>query len=189
MADPCVDGERERQELVMKDLTDSILQNIPPHTGKSIRNSLWVHSSVLEPDALASLQELVRTEHLVPLNDLVIRIDRRTGRIAHLHYPRFFEDAHPALCCSVLIDAGAETTRLQSFETHTNRLILHRKELLVTRNHEAYTTFAALTAMEERLGLLDEKRRIGWSIYWQELLRNRGLTIEGHEILEHRTAD
>jgi hypothetical protein len=43
--------------------------------------------------------------------------------------------------------------------------------------------------MEERLGLLDEKRRIGWSNYWQELLRNRGLTIEGHEILEHRITD
>jgi len=179
----------KRDELIMKDLTDLILSNIPAKTGKLIGDSLWVHASVVEPHALVELREIIRTEHFVPLDDLVIRVDKHTRRIAHLHYPRFFQDAHPALCCSVLIDTGAETTRLQSFETRSNRLILHRKELLVTRNHEAYTTFATFTAMEERLGLLDEKRRIGWSNYWQELLRNRGLTIEGHEILEHRITD
>ena len=177
----------EKHELAMKDSTDFILSIIPPHTGKCIGDSVWVHASVADPCALAALREMINTKHFVPLDDLVIRIDKRSHRVAHLHYPRFLHDAHPALCCSALIDTATETATLQSFATRSNRLILHRKELLVASGHQAYTVFAALTAEEERLGLLEEKRRIGWSNYWGDLLRDRGLIIEGHEIRKLRT--
>ncbi len=173
----------------MNDLINVLLSTLPPHTGKRIGDHLWVHASALAPEALAALGDLITTDHPVPLDDLVIRIDQRKHRIAHLHYPGFFTHAHPALCCSALVDATAETVSTRSFATRANRPILHRKELLVARTHEAYNEFAALTAEEERLGLLRDKRRIGWSIFWRELLRDRGIVIEGHEIRELRTDD
>jgi len=87
------------------------------------------------------------------------------------------------------VDTSAETVSLRSFASQSNHPILHRKELFVAPTHEAYNEFAAPTTEEERLGLLDDKRRIGWSRYWDALLRDRGLEIEGHEIREFRADD
>ena len=180
---------KQKPDCMAGNPVDFILSTLPPHTGKRIGDHLWVHASAVDPKALAALLDLITTDHPVPLDDLVIRIDQRTRRVAHLHYPGFFTNAHPALCCSALLDTAAETVTLRSFGSQTNRPILHRKELLVARTHEAYNEFAALTREEERLGLLDDKRRIGWSIYWDDLLRDRGLAIKGHEIHELRTND
>ncbi len=180
---------RYHYRAAMNDPLPLILSTIPPHTGKRIGDHLWLHASSVHPEALAALRTLVTTDHPVALDDLVIRVDQRKHRIAHLHYPRFLATAHPALCCSALVDIARGTASLRSFERRPNRPILHRKELLVAAGHEAYNEFAALTAEEERLGLLDDKRRIGWSSYWSGLLRERGLVIEGHEIRELRTDD
>ena len=176
-------------ERLTDDPIPLLLSSLPPHTGKRIGDSLWVHASVVDSDALAALREMITTDHSVPLDDLVIRVDQRSHRIAHLHYAGFFTTAHPALCCSALVDIAGKSVSLRSFATRSNRPILHRKELLVARSHEAYNEFAALTAEEARLGLLSDKRHIGWSSYWAELLRDRGIVIEGHEIRELGTDD
>ena len=176
-------------EHAMNDPLPLLLSAIPPHIGKRIGDHLWLHASAVAPEALAAVRALVTTDHPVPLDDLVIRIDQRKHRIAHLHYAGFLTTAHPPLCCSALIDTVGETVTLRSFASRSNRPILHRKELLVAGTHEAYNEFAALTAEEERLGLLSDKRRIGWSGYWGDLLRDRGLEIKGHEIRELRTND
>lgn len=127
-------------------------------------------------------------QHETDCDDAVFRVDRSNNRIALLHYPCFLTEAHPVLCCSTLVDLETGHSQYRSFAGRSNRPILHRKELLVAPAHEAYNEFASLTREEERLGLLEDKARIGWSRYWTDLLESRGLIIEGHRITE-RTAD
>ena len=98
----------------MKQLIPLILSTLPPRTGKRIGDSLWIHASAVAPEALAALRTLITTDHPASLDDVVIRIDQRKERIAHLHYPGFFTTAHPALCCSALIDTVGETVSIRS---------------------------------------------------------------------------
>ena len=156
--------------------------------GKRIAGTIWAHASAVPVGLLEWVMRQSVAAHTVGDDDAVIRVDRSDNRIALLHYPSFLTDAHPALCCSTLIDLETSKCEHRSFLTRANRPILHRKELLVSHDHQAYNEFASLTSEEERLGLLEDKARIGWSRYWTDLLESRGLTIEGHRITK-RTAD
>lgn len=156
--------------------------------GKRIAGTIWVHASAVPVGLLEWVMRRSVAEHRIEYDDAVIRVDRAADRIAFLHYPSFLAEAHPALCCSTLIDLETFHREHRSFLTRANRPILHRKELLVSDDHQAYNEFASLTREEERLGLLEDKARIGWSRYWTNLLESRGLTIEGHRITK-RAAD
>lgn len=157
--------------------------------GKRIAGSIWVHASTMPVGFLEWTMRESRADHEIPHDDAVIRVDRSGDRIALLHYPSFLTQAHPVLCCSTLLDLQTARSEYRSFLARSNRPILHRKELLVADDHEAYNEFASLTREEERLGLLDDKARIGWSRYWDDLLESRGLTIERHRITKRQADD
>lgn len=156
--------------------------------GKRIAGTIWIHSSAAPGALVEWTMNHGRADHEIDRGEVLIRVDRSDDRIALLHYPSFLTEAHPVLCCSTLVDLETGHSQYRSFAGRSNRPILHRKELLVAPAHEAYNEFASLTREEERLGLLEDKARIGWSRYWTDLLKSRGLTIEGHRITE-RTAD
>ena len=51
---------------------------------------VWISSGELLELSAAAFRRLITTDHPIPLDDLVIRIDQRKHRVAHLDYPGFF---------------------------------------------------------------------------------------------------
>lgn len=157
--------------------------------GKRIAGTVWLHAAAAPCGLVEWVMNRSCADHAVGRDDALIRIDASGARIALLHYPSFLTQAHPALCCSTLIEIRTGDSTYRAFLVRANRPILHRKELLVPRDHRAYNVFASLTQEEEERGLLSDKARIGWSRYWNDLLKSKGLTIEGHTIRERRAND
>lgn len=154
--------------------------------GKVIGQSIWVHLSAVPAISLADLGPFEAHGASVTRDEIVLRLDdsRKTLRVAALHYPSFMIVAHPALCCSTLFNVTTGTRRYRSFDGSANKPILHRKELMVDPSHPRFKEFRQLTEEEVGRGLLDHTKAIGWSLKWELLLADRGLTIRGHTLLE-----
>ncbi len=163
------------------DAINSEVLNSP--CGKRVGSSRYCHSSLVPPALVQFLvDELGNSRHHVRQEDVVFRVDRRAGRLAVLHYPDFATTAHPPLCCVRRIDLLTGSVNANSYLQSSSRPILHRKELLVDPSHPLYNSFARLTRQEVAAGLFAEPKRIGWSNRWEDLLRSKGLRIEGHEL-------
>ena len=77
---------------------------------------------------------------------------------------------------------------LQSFKIQVrhydgNRPILHRKELFVGPSYPRRTTFARLTAQEERHGLYSLPGAIGYAKEWESMVTGAGLSYRGHRLV------
>jgi DNA phosphorothioation-associated putative methyltransferase len=144
---------------------------------KRVGSTIYAHSSVVPAEKL--LEALGESP---PARDIVFRADKRKKTLAVLHYPDFGEDAHPKLESVFRIHVESGDLHHRSYQGRKNRPILHRKELLVGPGHPLYNSFAMLTRQEEEAGLFAEPMRIGWSNRWEDLLRSKGLRIEGHEL-------
>jgi DNA phosphorothioation-associated putative methyltransferase len=131
----------------------------------------------------------------------VVRLGRKGEQISLLAYPRFFDDAFPALERSWAVDLRAETAACREYGRQGNPPILHRKELLLAPGHPERATFAALTEALEGIGLFENASEIGTRNAWASRLERAGVQIEGHtvqivprkdeadvEISRHRTA-
>ena len=150
---------------------------------KRVGTSRYCHSSLVPADFVEALVEKLPSdsEHL-QYEDVVFRVDGRKSGLTLLHYPNFLTVAHPSLCCVHRIDLDAKEVKCSTYSHGKSRPILHRKELLVDLNHPLYNTFARFTEQEEAAGLFAEPKKIGWSSKWEELLKSKGLRIEGHEL-------
>ncbi len=67
-----------------------------------------------------------------------------------------------------------------------NPPILHRKELLLPADHPRRAEYAALTQACESIGLFDEPTRIGYRRQWEQLLRDKGYRVVGHQLVPIR---
>ncbi len=108
-------------------------------------------------------------------------------RLSFLHYPGFFEIAHPSLEEAVSIDLCSGRALRTTYRDSLNPPILHRKELLLGPDHPRFQEFAALSAAEEHAGLYDNTAVIGFRMNWERLLSLRGLAVDGHCLLREAT--
>jgi hypothetical protein len=170
---------RERSRFLVKSLRT--LSKRTPSVGKRIRKDTWIHSSeAVNTELSAILFPFLIDEEI--LDDIVIRYSLQDGNLSLLHYPGFHREAHPGLCCSVRLDFGSARSNTRSYNLSANHPILHRKELLVSQSHPHYNEFRKITQSEEKLGLLRDKSKIGWSEYWHSLLTEKDLEITSHEL-------
>ena len=111
------------------------------------------------------------------------RFDRSAPVVSLLHYPGFFDDPFPALAASWLVDLRAGTVSFRTYADSLNPPILHRKELLLPADHPRRAEYAALTEACEAIGLFDEPTRIGYRRQWEQLVREKGYRIVGHQLV------
>jgi hypothetical protein len=113
---------------------------------KAVAGRYYAHVEALAslpPDTLArlaaaeSLAQVARTERFS-----VARFDRSNDEISLLNYPRFFEDAFPALQESWRVDLATSRVSYRSYQDSLTPPILHRKELLLTEDHFSSTRLA-----------------------------------------------
>lgn len=154
--------------------------------GKHVAGKLYAHVSVLS--ALSErdnelAQRAIAIAGLVPGEQFqVVRISETADEVALLAYPRFFEDAFPALAASWRFDPATESIRFRDYAQSLNPPILHRKELLITAEHPSYSAFCQTTRIAEELGLFQDSTQIGYLQSWLSLVQSKGYELEGNTL-------
>lgn len=157
--------------------------------GKLTPSALYVHESALQdvPPLLRVYEGCARAFIGTVEGANVVKLGRRDPSISYLVYPRFDEDAHPALSRSVLVNLARQRVDARDYTASTNPPILHRKEEFVPMTHPLRPRFAKLTAQEERAGLYESTNDIGTHAGWQKALESRGVQIRGHTVRRTRS--
>ncbi|MCY4029316.1 MAG: DNA phosphorothioation-associated putative methyltransferase [Acidobacteria bacterium] len=112
----------------------------------------------------------------------LIKLGRRQPKVSYLVYPDFDRVGHPALAEAVVSDLARLNLQHRDYRRASDPPILHRKDLLVAADHPCRRLFARLTTQEESFGLLNTGRPIGNQGAWESLLRDRGVSIKGHQV-------
>ncbi|WP_284220648.1 DNA phosphorothioation-associated putative methyltransferase [Brevundimonas denitrificans] len=100
-----------------------------------------------------------------------------------------FSSAFPILLESLTVDLGSGSVSARSYRERANPPILHRKELLVGRDHPDFELYLGLTRALETLGLLDDAAGIGTRGPWQTRLALAGVRVEDHDLVQLDAAD
>lgn len=112
----------------------------------------------------------------------VVKIDRGSHRLSFLLY-QDFTAAFPALRLSVSCRMDDGGSRITNYEQRANPPILHRKELLLPKEHPLVRDGELLTARLEELGAFEGKRKIGTRDGWNARLRQLGLMLVDDQLV------
>lgn len=156
-------------------------------TGKTVAQRFYLHVTALPEAEAARVGHLERAEMLAGVRRIedfnVVRFDQSGPQVALLQYRDYFEDPFPPLAASWLVDLTTGEVGHRTYEDSLNPPILHRKELLLPEGHPRREEFAALTQACEAVGLFDQPTRIGYRRQWEQLVREKGYRIVGHQLL------
>lgn len=109
------------------------------------------------------------------------------GGVSFLRYPDFRERPHPELAESVRASLVTGKVSRLRYGSDGNPPILHRKELLVAPGDSDAAAWERLTEQEESAGLYDQPELIGFKGVWESLLKGKGLSYRGHDLIEVET--
>ncbi|MBW7469718.1 DNA phosphorothioation-associated putative methyltransferase [Marinobacter sp. F4218] len=155
--------------------------------GKKVGEYRYFHSSalqVLEPEVQQRIADAAsRASIVIGKNFNVVKLSSRTDDITLLNYPTFFEEAFPILEQSWKFDLETLDYRYRVYSESINPPILHRKELLLTPDHDEIPRFSALTKEAESIGLFDDTKRIGFLQEWERLLKDKGYDVVDHSLI------
>jgi DNA phosphorothioation-associated putative methyltransferase len=164
---------------------EDLISNLP--YGKVLPSAIYLHrgTEVCSAGPVGKLLRSLAQIHQVGDDFNVVKFRTNVPRISFLCYPEFFETPHPVLEESVSIDLISGKSLRMGYRDNLNPPILHRKELFLSRDHPQWSLFAALSAHEKRAGLFANSSLIGFRLNWERLLRSRGLTFDGHQLVGH----
>jgi DNA phosphorothioation-associated putative methyltransferase len=154
--------------------------------GKRTPNALYVHVS-----SLSSLAPILRVREgcaralLGTVQEAaLIKLHTDRPHVSYLEYPRFDQEAHPALRSGYIVRLNDLSADYRDYSGHSNPPILHRKELFVNDGYPLKQRFARLTRQEVRACLYAQPQRIGTSKGWADVLREHGVSIVGHRLVK-----
>lgn len=187
------DGDRLRR---WRELLEAVA------AGKVVGGARYVHVSAVPVEALALIGAEAASAGAPGDGYNVLKLALDAPKVSLLHYPDFFDRAFPLLSEAWTVDLAAGRCEHRAYEPGRNPPVLHRKELLLRADDPRRTVFEALTAEAERHDLFAKPLVIGHRKQWEEIVRAKGLRVEGHslvpleapvaaesaEVLRHRTA-
>ena len=165
--------------------------------GKRVRGTVYAHISALDElgEGVGALVERA-TVHAGDFQWNVFKIGPNS--VSLLLYEEFESVGFPALLASFRLDLPTNESARLDYRKRANPPILHRKEMLLPREHPLRPRFAALTRAAEEHGLFREPNKIGTRARWADRVASAGLRIEGQrlvplneakvEVARHRTA-
>ena len=119
----------------------------------------------------------------------VVKVRRdRPQRVSLLTYEDL-SSAFPTLLESLTVDLGSGSVSACSYRERANPPILHRKELLVGRDHPDFELYLKLTRALEARGLLADAAGIGTRMPWEARLAQAGVRVEDHDVVQLDAAD
>jgi len=154
--------------------------------GKRLPTALYVHLDAvgrLPVELMALLAWIQSQPEIDSLMTDIIKFHTDDFRVSLLSYPGFFDDPHPTLAASTIIQIDQGTVIHRSYQASKNRPILHRKETFLPEDHPRWDEFRSLTVAEEDSGLFQNASKIGFEKAWTLLLEERGITFDGHELI------
>jgi DNA phosphorothioation-associated putative methyltransferase len=116
----------------------------------------------------------------------LLKLHTNEFAVTFLSYPEFDTDPHPALAEATKINLNTGSVIRTDYRARANPPILHRKEAFLPAEDTRVANYAALTAREEESGLYHDPSRIGLRVQWLTLLKQLGLTHEGHKLVPVR---
>ena len=148
--------------------------------GKKLPDSVYFHKDTFSdvPEALSKfIKTVAKALKIEDSNWNLIKVFRNDFRLSLLNYPSFFEDSYPALEQSVNVDLTKLSHRMTSYSEQENPPILHRKETMISKNHELYDHFCMITQEGEAAGLYENSRMIGFKNSWERLIEKHGYEL------------
>ena len=148
--------------------------------GKKLPDAIYFHKDAFR-DIPVTLERLIANiAKALKIDDSewnLAKVYRNEFRISLLNYPNFFEDSYPCLTKSVNIDLAKLKHRVTNYSDSDNPPILHRKETMIPKDHEAFETFKMITEEGEAIGLYDNSRTIGFKSSWERLIAKHGYEL------------
>ena len=156
--------------------------------GKKIFDDFYIHQSAIDElndeglkailsNALTNLKD----EAFVNFN--VIKINLKSKKISLLEYQNFETDPFPSLITSYTLDNTINEVQKRSYGKSLNPPILHRKELLVSKQHPKRHEWETLTKVAESLGLFEQQASIGFKLNWEKAIYRNGYKLVGSEFI------
>lgn len=161
--------------------------------GKRVAGVLYVHADVLSHlsddlnSVIARAREYLSGYAGVDFN--VVKISEDRSQVSFLHYPEFFTDGFPSLLRSWSVDFKRDRSSFREYANSLNPPVLHRKEVLLGKDHESFAAFSSLTRAAEELGLFAETRFIGFKRQWESLVHSKGYRVQGNEFVPIANAE
>ncbi|MBI4525935.1 MAG: hypothetical protein HY695_19230 [Deltaproteobacteria bacterium] len=157
--------------------------------GKQLPDAVYIHRTALDAVPPELMAHLARSATALGLEDRdwnVVKFFKRDHKVALLNYPRFFEDAYPALDHAYTVDLERGTFRESDYRNSDNPPILHRKETFLKRDHPSAALFRAITEEGEKVGLYENPRSIGFKKSWERLISRKGFMLNSQGRLTPR---
>ena len=178
-----------------------LIKDLP--CGKLTPQAIYIHKSSLQNEQLISF--LSRIQSALKQEDYhwnIAKFWKNDFKFSLLSYPDFEEESYPELAKSLFVDLDKKHHRLNDYSNSDNPPVLHRKELMVAKEHPSYGEFTLITQEGEQAGLYENTRAIGFKLGWLSTINNAGyelvdgrlfrvsaLTgIEDKQIDRHKTA-
>ena len=160
--------------------------------GKHLPDAIYLHKSALTclPSSLKNFVEVKIIELGLETSSWnLVKFFKREFKISLLNYPEFYTEAFPSLESSHSIDLKTSTCKKIQYKNSKNPPILHRKETLLDPSDPLIPDYQKLTAQAENAGLFENKRIIGFRNNWKKILKEKGLSVVGHQIVKKRVFD
>jgi DNA phosphorothioation-associated putative methyltransferase len=155
--------------------------------GKKVLNYCYWHTSLTWVQSAQVQKHIAEAEILAGLHAdsdyNVIKYHINGQALSLLWYPGFFNDPFPSLERSFHVDLNTKRVVIRSYHDSLNPPILHRKELLLSKDHSHVLHFQELTSTAEQLGLFDNPIKIGFKQAWENLISEKGFKLIGNEFI------
>jgi len=110
--------------------------------GKLTPQAIYIHKSALKLEQLTSF--ITRIQSALKQKDYdwnIAKFWKNDFKFSLLRYPSFEEESYPELDCSLFIDLDKKHHRMNDYSNSDNPPVLHRKELMVNKDHHLYEEF------------------------------------------------
>lgn len=157
--------------------------------GKVIGDDIYVHLLAVECLHFGAHRDLVEDSlKLFPVDALqagnVAKVNLRLRRVSLLEYLEFETNQFPVLSrVWTITNSDVASVTYRSYAQSTNPPILHRKELLVARDHPARDEWCKTTESCTELGLFDETKTIGFLLNWERSVAAKGFRISDNQFV------
>lgn len=176
--------------IVSSGVSDQAFRESP---GKRMPSAQYLHVSALgsaHPELIhvyeRGLKVLREDADIDGREATVLKFHRDAPRISFLWLGSPFEaEGHPEILLAIQVDVKAGSLSTKNYTESVNPPVIHRRELMVARDHPRWEEFRRFTLQEEAAGLFD-KPPPGFRTQWGELLREKGYRVVGNRLFKVR---
>ncbi|EWH09391.1 hypothetical protein DS2_12684 [Catenovulum agarivorans DS-2] len=148
--------------------------------GKKLPDAIYFHKDAFDeaPKPLCNFIKTVAKALKIEESQWnLVKVFKKDFRLSLLNYPKFYQDAYPALEQSVNVDLVKLSHRITNYQGQGNPPILHRKETMLPENHPKVEEFSLITQEGEAAGLYANPRLIGFKQTWERLIAKHGYEL------------